>query len=166
MYYRATTRVYKNHLYQIFVFPKGTSLKRFTTFTTGRDTPKPVGYQLRATSQDMVHFQSIPLTHFRNVELLAAMGTSSVTNILGQKLFCCLPLVCCRVNAILSIHSLKGVVKEWVRSFSSPGSTPVCGVFFFQDKRVQIITHVRPGKKTPPHTGVDPGKLNERIIQC
>ena len=24
-----------------------------------------------------------------------------------------------------------------------------------------IITHVRPGEKTP-HTGVDPGKLNER----
>ena len=35
----------------------------------------------------------------------------------------------------------------WVRSFSFPGSTPVCGVFFFQDERVQIITHVRPGKK-------------------
>ena len=37
---------------------------------------------------------------------------------------------------------------QWVRSFSFPGATPVCGVFFFQDERVQIITHVRPGKKT------------------
>ena len=37
--------------------------------------------------------------------------------------------------------------KQWVRSISFPGSTPVCGVFFFQDERVQIITHVRPGKK-------------------
>ena len=40
-----------------------------------------------------------------------------------------------------------------VRSFSFPGSTPVCGVFFFQDERVQIITHVRPGKKTATHRG-------------
>ena len=31
---------------------------------------------------------------------------------------------------------------EWVRSFSFPGSTPVCGGVFFQDERVQIITHV------------------------
>ena len=39
-----------------------------------------------------------------------------------------------------------------VRSFSFPGST--------QDERVQIITHVHP--RNPPHTEVDPGKLNER----
>ena len=52
----------------------------------------------------------------------------------------------------------------WVRSISFPGSTPVCGVFFFQDERVQIITHVRPGEKKPPHTGVDPGKLKERTL--
>ena len=49
------------------------------------------------------------------------------------------------------------------RWFSSiPGSTPVCGIFFSQDECVQIITHVHPGKKKTPHTGVDPGKLNER----
>ena len=47
-----------------------------------------------------------------------------------------------------------------MRSFSFPGSTQVCDGFFSQDERVQIIIHVRPGKK-PPHTGVDPGKLNE-----
>ena len=49
-----------------------------------------------------------------------------------------------------------------VRSFSFPGSTPVCGVFFFQNERERIITHVRPGNKKAPHTGVDHGKLNER----
>ena len=53
------------------------------------------------------------------------------------------------------------MAKYWVRSFSFPGSTPVCDEVFFWDERVQIITHVRPGKN-PPHTGVDPGKLNER----
>ena len=37
--------------------------------------------------------------------------------------------------------------KLWVRSFSFPRSTPVWGVFVFQDERVQTITHVRPGKK-------------------
>ena len=37
---------------------------------------------------------------------------------------------------------------------------PRCvAVFFSQDERVQIITHVRPRKKKTPHTGVDPGKL-------
>ena len=40
-----------------------------------------------------------------------------------------------------------------VRSISFPGSTPMCGVFFFQDERVQIITHVRPGKKTATYRG-------------
>ena len=34
-----------------------------------------------------------------------------------------------------------------MRSFSFPGSTPVSTVFFSQDERVQIITHVRPGRK-------------------
>ena len=43
---------------------------------------------------------------------------------------------------------------QWVRSISFPGSTPACGVFFFQDERVQIITHVCPGKKkTATHRG-------------
>ena len=49
-----------------------------------------------------------------------------------------------------------------ILSHAISGSTPVCDVFFFQYERVQIITHVRPGKKQPPHTGDDPGKLNER----
>ena len=46
-----------------------------------------------------------------------------------------------------------------VRSFSCPGSTPVCGVFFFQDERVQIITHVRPEKKTHHTPGATQGSL-------
>ena len=50
-----------------------------------------------------------------------------------------------------------------MRSISFPGWTPVFGVFFFQDERVQIITHIVLEKK-PPHTGVDPGKLNERTL--
>ena len=40
-----------------------------------------------------------------------------------------------------------------MRSFSFPGSTPVSGGFFAQDERVQIITHVRPRKKTAIHRG-------------
>ena len=48
---------------------------------------------------------------------------------------------------------LKLLVQYRVRSFSFPGSTPVCDVFFPQNERVQIITHVHPGKKPPPHTG-------------
>ena len=63
----------------------------------------------------------------------------------------------CRELVVFILHG-----NLWVRSISFPGSTPVCGVFFFQDERVQIITHVRPEKKKMPHTGVDPGKLNER----
>ena len=39
-----------------------------------------------------------------------------------------------------------------MRSFSFSGSTPVC-CFFSQDERVQIITHVRPGKKPVTHRG-------------
>ena len=46
---------------------------------------------------------------------------------------------------------------------ASPGRHR-CVAGFFQDERVQIITHVRPGKKTPPHTGVDPGQLNEHTL--
>ena len=42
---------------------------------------------------------------------------------------------------------------QWVRSISFPGSTPACGVFFFQDERVQIITHIRPGEKIATHRG-------------
>ena len=41
----------------------------------------------------------------------------------------------------------KSQMNRWVRSFSFPGSTPVCDVFFSQDERVQIITHFRPGRK-------------------
>ena len=48
---------------------------------------------------------------------------------------------------VVIIVNLVELKRLWVRSFSFPGSTPVCGVFFFQDERVQIITHVRPGKK-------------------
>ena len=72
------------------------------------------------------------------------------------------------INGKQNIHLLKWrpcvfhVKLYRVRSISFPGSTPVCGVFFFQDERVQIISHVRPGKKNRQHTGVDPGKLNER----
>ena len=36
---------------------------------------------------------------------------------------------------------------------ASLGRPRVCGGFFFQDERVQIITHVRPGKKTTTHWG-------------
>ena len=44
-----------------------------------------------------------------------------------------------------------------VRSFSFPGSTPVCVAVFFPGRTWVII------KKTP-HTGVDPGELNERTL--
>ena len=48
-----------------------------------------------------------------------------------------------------------------VRSFSFPGSTPVCGGFF--PGRTWVIICTRSSqKKTSSHTGVDPGKLNER----
>ena len=46
---------------------------------------------------------------------------------------------------------LVSVLRHWVRSISFPGSTLVCGVFFFQDERVQIDTQVRPGKKNVTH---------------
>ena len=36
---------------------------------------------------------------------------------------------------------------------ASPGRPRCGGVFFFQDERVQIITHVRPGKKPATHRG-------------
>ena len=52
---------------------------------------------------------------------------------------------------------------QWVRSFSFPGSTPVCGVFFFQDERGNYLqTFVL--EKNTPHTGVDPWELNERTL--
>ena len=57
-------------------------------------------------------------------------------------------------------------LKQWVRSFSFPESTPVCGGFFSQDECMQIITHVRPGKKNTPRTGVDQEELNERTQRC
>ena len=48
-----------------------------------------------------------------------------------------------------------------MRSFSFPGSTSVCGVFF--PGRTWVIICTRSSwKKKSPHTGVDPGKLNER----
>ena len=55
------------------------------------------------------------------------------------------------------------VVCQWVRSFSFPGSTPVCGGFFFLPGRTWVIICTRSscGKKLP-HTGFDPGNLNER----
>ena len=51
-----------------------------------------------------------------------------------------------------------------VRSFSSPGSTPVCGGFFFQDERGYYLHTFVLGKKKRHTTGVDPGKLNERTL--
>ena len=51
----------------------------------------------------------------------------------------------------------------WVRSLGRPWC--LCCVSFFQDKRVQIVTHARPGRKKTPHTGVDPGKLYERTLR-
>ena len=50
----------------------------------------------------------------------------------------------------------------WVRSFSFPGSTPVCGVFFFPGRTCVIICIRLSCKKNTPHTGGDPGELNER----
>ncbi|XP_022086050.1 uncharacterized protein LOC110976786 [Acanthaster planci] len=76
---------------------KATSFRKLTPRSTGSGSSKPDGYQLTTTNQETVHFQSVPLTHFRNVELLVAMGTSSVTNIVGRRLFCCVPLTCCTV---------------------------------------------------------------------
>ena len=65
-------------------------------------------------------------------------------------------------SILSSYRNVLGLLEHRVRSFSFPGSTPVYGVFFFQEERVQIITHVHPRKKKTSHTGVDPGKLNER----
>ena len=53
-------------------------------------------------------------------------------------------------------------VAHWVRSFSFPGSTPSCDVFFFPGRTCADNFPRSPWKKTPPHTGVDPGQLNER----
>ena len=47
----------------------------------------------------------------------------------------------------------------WVCSISFPRSTPVCGVFFFQDERVQIITHVRSGKENRHTPGATQGSF-------
>ena len=50
-----------------------------------------------------------------------------------------------------------------MRSFSSPGSTPVCGGFIFFPGWTYADNYSRSSwKKKPPHIGVDPGKLNER----
>ena len=51
--------------------------------------------------------------------------------------------------------------KYWVRSFSFPGSTPMCGGFFPRTN-VGNYLHTFVLEKKTPHTGVDPGKLNER----
>ena len=40
-----------------------------------------------------------------------------------------------------------------VRSFCFPGSTPVCGVFLFQNERELLSAHLRPGKKNATHRG-------------
>ena len=53
-------------------------------------------------------------------------------------------------------------VAHWVRSFSFPGSPPSCDVFFFPGRTCADNFPRSPWKKTPPHTGVDPGQLNER----
>ena len=50
-----------------------------------------------------------------------------------------------------------------VRSFSSPRSTPVRGVFFTRTN-VGNYLHTLVLEKKTPHTGVDPGKLNERTL--
>ena len=50
---------------------------------------------------------------------------------------------------------------HWVRSFSFPGSTR-CVAVFFSRTNVGSYLHTFVLEKTPPHTGVDPGKLNER----
>ena len=48
-----------------------------------------------------------------------------------------------------------------MRSFSFPGSTPVCDGFF--PGRTCADNYPRSSwKKKQPHTGVDPGKLSER----
>ena len=53
-------------------------------------------------------------------------------------------------------------IHHWVRSFSFPGSTPVRGVFFLPGRTWVIICTHSSWETKPPHTGVDPGKLNER----
>ena len=52
----------------------------------------------------------------------------------------------------------------WVRSFSFPGSTLVCGVFFSPGRTWVIICTRSSWKNKTLHTGVDPGKLNERTL--
>ena len=54
------------------------------------------------------------------------------------------------------------IVFHRVRLFSFPGSTLVCGVIFFPGRTWVIICTCSFSKKKTPHTGVDPGKLNER----
>ena len=51
---------------------------------------------------------------------------------------------------------------HWVRLFSFPGSTPVCGLLFFTGRTCADNYPRSSWKKKPTHTGVDPGKLNER----
>ena len=51
---------------------------------------------------------------------------------------------------------------HWVRLFSFPGSTPVCGLLFFTGRTCADNYPRSSWKKNPTHTGVDPGKLNER----
>ena len=49
-----------------------------------------------------------------------------------------------------------------MRSISFPGATSVCGVFFVQGRTCADNYPRSSWKKKTPHTGVDPGKLNER----
>ena len=69
----------------------------------------------------------------------------------------------CRVN-----HCSEGVFfYHRVRSFSFPGSTPVC--FFFRTNVGNYLHTFVLAKKKTPHIGVDPGKLNERthpLLSC
>ena len=75
------------------------------------------------SQQEDTEFSWVTLSHFHNFQILALR--------------------------ILFPHAPWNL---WVRLFSFPGSTPSCGVFSFQDERVQIITHVLE-KKHATHRG-------------
>ena len=55
-------------------------------------------------------------------------------------------------------------VSLWVCSFSFTGSTPVCGRVFSRTNVANYKHTFVLGKKNLSHTGVDPGKLNERTL--
>ena len=60
----------------------------------------------------------------------------------------------------MDVEFVATIIRLRVRSFSLPGSTPVCGRFF---SRTNVGSYLHRKEKTP-HTGVDPGKLNERTL--